>query len=59
MKFTKEGGVVMTVSADVEEDFATIIMEVEDTGIGIPEAELDKILLCIIKLSRAKTTCMR
>ncbi|MCV5654984.1 ATP-binding protein, partial [Escherichia coli] len=43
MKFTKEGGVVMTVSADVEDDFATIIMEVEDTGIGIPDEELDKI----------------
>jgi two-component system aerobic respiration control sensor histidine kinase ArcB len=43
MKFTKEGGVVMTVSADVEDDYATIIMEVEDTGIGIPEEELDKI----------------
>ena len=43
MKFTKDGGVVMTVSADVEDGFANIVMEVEDTGIGIPEAEVDKI----------------
>ncbi|WP_165312198.1 aerobic respiration two-component sensor histidine kinase ArcB [Vibrio ziniensis] len=43
MKFTKEGGVVMNVSADIEEDMAHITMDIEDTGIGIPEAELDKI----------------
>ena len=43
MKFTKDGGVVMTVSADIEDDFAHITMEVEDTGIGIPESEIDKI----------------
>lgn len=54
MKFTKEGGVVMTVSADVEEDFATIIMEVEDTGIGIPEAELDKIFAMYYQVKSSK-----
>ncbi|NVD07437.1 aerobic respiration two-component sensor histidine kinase ArcB [Vibrio sp. JPW-9-11-11] len=43
MKFTKEGGVVMTVSAEVEQGYAHIVMEVEDSGVGIPEAELDKI----------------
>lgn len=43
MKFTKEGGVVMNVSADIEDDMAYITMDIEDTGIGIPEAELDKI----------------
>mgnify|MGYP006239488709 FL=1 len=43
MKFTKDGGVVMTVSADIDGDFADITMEVEDTGIGIPESEVDKI----------------
>ena len=43
MKFTKDGGVVMTVSADIDGDFANITMEVEDTGIGIPESELEKI----------------
>ncbi len=54
MKFTKEGGVVMTVSADVEEDFATIIMEVEDTGIGIPEEELDKIFAMYYQVKSGK-----
>ncbi|MFA0194335.1 aerobic respiration two-component sensor histidine kinase ArcB [Vibrio artabrorum] len=43
MKFTKDGGVVMTVSAYIDGDFADITMEVEDTGIGIPESEVDKI----------------
>ena len=39
MKFTKRGGVVMTVSAEVEEAMRRFVIEVEDTGIGIPEAE--------------------
>ncbi|CAH1559764.1 MULTISPECIES: aerobic respiration two-component sensor histidine kinase ArcB [Vibrio] len=54
MKFTKEGGVVMTVSADVEDDYATIIMEVEDTGIGIPEEELDKIFAMYYQVKSGK-----
>ncbi|MGR5236123.1 aerobic respiration two-component sensor histidine kinase ArcB [Vibrio alfacsensis] len=54
MKFTKEGGVVMTVSADMEEDYATIIMEVEDTGIGIPEEELDKIFAMYYQVKSGK-----
>ncbi|EPN8224779.1 aerobic respiration two-component sensor histidine kinase ArcB [Vibrio alginolyticus] len=54
MKFTKEGGVVMTVSADVEDDFATIIMEVEDTGIGIPDEELDKIFAMYYQVKSGK-----
>ncbi len=54
MKFTKEGGVVMTVSADVEEDFATIIIEVEDTGIGIPEEELNKIFAMYYQVKSGK-----
>ena len=45
MKFTKEGGVVMTVEAEVDEEYANITMEIEDSGIGIPEAELDKLSL--------------
>lgn len=43
MKFTKEGGVVMTVSADILDTNVEIIIDIEDTGIGIPEADLDKI----------------
>ncbi|EDP57666.1 aerobic respiration two-component sensor histidine kinase ArcB [Vibrio sp. AND4] len=54
MKFTKEGGVVMTVSADLEDDFATIIMEVEDTGIGIPDEELDKIFAMYYQVKSGK-----
>ncbi len=54
MKFTKDGGVVMTVSADVEEEFATIIIEVEDTGIGIPEQELNKIFAMYYQVKSGK-----
>lgn len=42
-KFTKEGGVVLSVSCDIHEQQAEITFEVEDSGIGIPESELDKI----------------
>ncbi|KYN81731.1 hybrid sensor histidine kinase/response regulator [Vibrio cidicii] len=54
MKFTKEGGVVMTVSAEVEEAQASIVIEVEDTGIGIPEAELDKIFAMYYQVKSGK-----
>ncbi|OHY90253.1 aerobic respiration two-component sensor histidine kinase ArcB [Vibrio rotiferianus] len=54
MKFTKEGGVVMTVSADVEEEYATIIIEVEDTGIGIPEDEVEKIFAMYYQVKSGK-----
>ncbi|MGF1741065.1 aerobic respiration two-component sensor histidine kinase ArcB [Vibrio profundum] len=43
MKFTKEGGVVVSVWADMTDGQAQITIEVEDSGVGIPKAELDKI----------------
>lgn len=43
MKFTKEGGVTINISADYDEEFANIEIEIEDTGVGIPETELKKI----------------
>ncbi|PWI35336.1 aerobic respiration two-component sensor histidine kinase ArcB [Vibrio albus] len=42
-KFTKEGSVVMSVAAEFSDGLANITFEVEDTGIGIPEDELDNI----------------
>jgi two-component system aerobic respiration control sensor histidine kinase ArcB len=42
-KFTKEGSVVMSVAAECSDGLADITFEVEDTGIGIPEHELDNI----------------
>lgn len=42
-KFTKEGGVVLSISSEVVDEQAQITFEVEDSGIGIPPAELDKI----------------
>lgn len=43
MKFTQEGSVIMSVSAQQQDQQTQIFIEVEDTGIGIPEVELDKI----------------
>ncbi|MDA0149733.1 aerobic respiration two-component sensor histidine kinase ArcB [Vibrio sp. LaRot3] len=54
MKFTKEGGVVLSVSAEVEDDYAHITMEVEDTGVGIPESELDKIFAMYYQVKSGK-----
>ncbi|MDO6704818.1 aerobic respiration two-component sensor histidine kinase ArcB [Photobacterium sp. 1_MG-2023] len=43
-KFTKEGGVILSVSSDlVDDQQAEITFEIEDSGIGIPESELDKV----------------
>lgn len=43
MKFTKEGGVTVNISADYDNEFANIEFEIEDTGIGIPKSEIDNI----------------
>ena len=42
-KFTKQGGVVLSVSSEIHEHDANIIFEIEDSGIGIPKAEIDNI----------------
>ncbi|EJL6262796.1 aerobic respiration two-component sensor histidine kinase ArcB [Vibrio cholerae] len=54
MKFTKEGGVVMTVSAECDAQHAEITIEVEDTGIGIPEAEQEKIFAMYYQVKSGK-----
>ncbi|MGC9460696.1 aerobic respiration two-component sensor histidine kinase ArcB [Vibrio genomosp. F10] len=54
MKFTKEGGVVMTVSAESYDEHADIVIEIEDTGIGIAESELDKIFAMYYQVKSGK-----
>ncbi|WP_038183295.1 aerobic respiration two-component sensor histidine kinase ArcB [Vibrio rhizosphaerae] len=54
MKFTREGGIVMTVSAEIETDGAHIVMDIEDTGIGIAESELDKIFAMYYQVKSGK-----
>lgn len=54
MKFTKQGGVVMTISADIEDGRAYITIEIEDTGIGIPQKELDKIFAMYYQVKSGK-----
>lgn len=43
MKFTLEGSIVMSVAAEISQQMAHITIEIEDSGIGISEEELDKI----------------
>lgn len=44
MKFTQEGGVNVNVSADpIDDNQVALRFEIEDTGVGIPEHELEKI----------------
>ncbi|MCR5665266.1 MAG: hypothetical protein K6G01_00420 [Eubacterium sp.] len=44
MKYTQEGSIRMTVAAEREEDKVLLHVEVEDTGVGIREEELKKLL---------------
>lgn len=41
LKFTVEGGVVIKI--DLDSDVGNVILSVEDTGVGIPEDELEKV----------------
>lgn len=43
VKYTKEGGIKLTVDGSIEEDYVNIYIEVEDTGIGIKEEDLSKL----------------
>jgi two-component system aerobic respiration control sensor histidine kinase ArcB len=54
MKFTRDGGIILSVSADVENTFAHIVIEVEDTGIGIPESEIEKIFAMYYQVKSEK-----
>jgi two-component system phosphate regulon sensor histidine kinase PhoR len=52
IKFTPAQGKI-TVSADVEAD--EMIISVKDTGIGIPDSDIDRIFERFYKLDRART----
>ncbi len=54
MKFTKEGGVVLSVSSVIEDQQAHITLEVEDTGVGIPESELSNIFAMYYQVKSEK-----
>ena len=43
VKYTKEGGLTLTVDGSIEEEFVKLYFEVEDTGIGIKEEDLTKL----------------
>lgn len=42
-KFTKQGGVVLSVSSQIYDHDADIIFKVKDSGIGIPKSEIENI----------------
>ena len=43
VKFTEEGHVLIDISAEILGDSANILVKVEDTGIGIPDADVDHV----------------
>lgn len=54
IKFTKEGGVSINVSSDFDDEFAAIEIEIEDTGVGIPESEIDNIFAMYYQVKSGK-----
>ncbi|MPX96499.1 aerobic respiration two-component sensor histidine kinase ArcB [Salinivibrio sp. VYel6] len=53
VKFTKQGCVIITVSAEVDGDQAHLCFDVEDSGIGIPADEQDKIFAMYYQVKQA------
>ncbi len=53
VKFTKQGCVIITVSADVDNNTAHLCFEVEDSGVGIPADEQDKIFAMYYQVKQA------
>lgn len=53
VKFTKQGCVIITVSAEVDHDTAHLCFDVEDSGIGIPADEQDKIFAMYYQVKQA------
>ncbi|CAH0532652.1 Aerobic respiration control sensor protein ArcB [Vibrio stylophorae] len=54
IKFTPEGNIDVRVSAEIIGDQAELEFEVEDTGIGIPKAEQDKIFAMYYQVKSGK-----
>jgi two-component system phosphate regulon sensor histidine kinase PhoR len=54
IKFTPEGGAI-SVTAEVEEGGADVIVAVKDSGVGIPAGELDRIFERFYKADRARS----
>lgn len=54
IKFTAQGGSI-TITAQSEPDGCAVVISVEDTGIGVPAGDLDRIFERFYKTDRART----
>lgn len=56
VKYTKEGGVVFSISAQrsQEEDYVILHVSVRDTGVGIPTEDLDKLFVAFERIDEKK-----
>ena len=54
VKFTQEGQIALTVSSQIENDICRLTFSVADTGIGIKEADLEKIFVLFQQVDTKK-----
>ena len=55
IKFTEHGGVTLRAAGKVDHDRVRVIIEVEDTGIGIKEADFDKLYETFSQIDQSHT----
>ncbi len=56
IKFTDEGGVTVRIGYNDETDPARLLFEVEDTGVGIPQTELNQLFDPFVQTSSGQNT---
>jgi signal transduction histidine kinase len=55
IKFTEEGFVKLSVSYDASGEMTSVQFSIEDSGIGIEKADLDKLFLPFVQVDQSTT----